>query len=161
METSKDVSVPEKILVDFKVHKEEWSIFQLADDTTLKSKLVLINIFGRRSGKGFEGTLQIQNVLGVFSPEELRGKPSKPYTKEELANSIVKDDVDIAKVIQQPWNEYELDDGTLVKIKNVPVHIARTSRFDREGMPIYFVDSTTIVKGKRTRKSKPKERKKK
>lgn len=161
MTTSKDVSVPEKIWVDFKVNKEDWSIFQLADGSTLKSKLVLINIFGRRMGKGFEGDLQIQNVLGIFSPEELRRKPSESYTQEELARSIVEDDVDVAKVVRQPWNEYELDSGTVFKIKVVPTHIARTSKYDKQGMPVYLVNSTVIVKGKKTKKSKVRKKRKK
>ena len=157
----KDVTIPEKILVGFKVKNEDWSIFQLADGTTLKAKFVLINILAKRSGKGFEGALQSQNVLGVFAPTELRGKPSEPYTKEELAKSIVKDDVDVAKVLRQPWNEYELDNGLLLKIKILPVHIARTSEYDKEGMPIYFVEISAVVKGKRIKKSKPKKKSKK
>lgn len=155
-----DVTIPEKILVGFKVNNENWSVFQLVDGTTLKVKFVLINVLVKRSGKGFEGSLQSQNVLGVYAPEDLRGKPSEPYTKEELGKSIVKDDVDVRKVIHQPWNEYELDDGLLLKIKIVPFHIARTNKYDTEGMPIYLVQTTAIVKGKRTTKSKQKKKKK-
>ena len=152
MEISKDVSVPEKILIGFKVRNEDWSIFQLADDTTLKVKFVLVNVLEKRGGKGFEGALQSQIVLGAFAPEDLRGTPSELYTREELAKSIVKDDVDIKSVVQQPWNEYELDNGSLIKVKVVPVHIARTTKYDSEGMPIYLVDTTAIVKGKMLKK---------
>jgi len=152
MEISKDVSVPEKILIDFKVKNEDWNIFQLADDTTLKVKFVLINVLEKRSGKGFEGALQSQIVLGVFAPEDLRGTPSEPYTKEELAKSIAKDDVDVKRVIQQPWNEYELGNGTLIKVKVIPVHVARTTKHDSEGMPVYLLDATAIVKGKTLKK---------
>ena len=159
MTESKDMSVPEKRLIDFKIKNEDWSIFQLADGTLLKSKLVLINFLEKRSGKGFEGIMQLQNVLGVFSPEELRGKPSESYTQEELAKSIVNDDVDIAKVINQPWNEYELDNGISFKVKNIPVNIAKTDKYDKEGMPIYLVNATALAKGKRVRKSKPKKKK--
>lgn len=155
METQKDISIPEKILIEFKIRNEDWSIFQLEDDTLLKVKLVLINVLGKRSGKGFEGKLQSQVVLGVFTPEDLRGTPSEPYTKEELVKSIVREDVDVAKVIHQPWNEYELDNGLLIKIKTIPVHIARTNKYDPEGMPIYLVDTTSIIKGKTLEKSKP------
>lgn len=150
----KDVTIPEKILIGFKVKDEDWSVFQLADGATLKVKFVLINVLAKRSGKGFDGSLQSQNVLGVYAPEDLRGKPSEPYTKEELAKSIVKDDVDVKKVIHQPWNEYELDDGLLLKVMVVPVHIARTGKYDKEGMPIYLVETTAIVKGKRTKMRK-------
>lgn len=161
MTESKEISVPEKILIDFKIKNEDWSIFQLADGTLLKSKLVLINVLEKRSGKGFEGIMQLQNVLGVFSPEELRGKPSESYTQEELAKSIVNDDVDIEKVISQPWNEYELDNGMVFKVKNIPVNIARTDKYDKEGMPIYFINTSALAKGKRVKKSKPKNKKKK
>jgi len=155
---SKDISVPEKRLIDFRIKNEDWSIFQLVDGTLLKSKLVLINVLEKRSGKGFEGIMQLQNVLGVFSPEELRGKPSEPYTHEELAKSIVNDDIDIEKVITQPWNEYELDNGMVFKVKNILVNVAKTDKYDKEGMPIYLVNCSAFAKGKKAKKSKPKKK---
>lgn len=154
MATLENISIPEKILVDFKVKNEDWSIFQLEDGSILKAKFVLINVLAKRSGKGFEGSLQTQNVLGVFAPQDLRGKPSEPYTKEELTKSVVQDDVDVTRVISQPWNEYELDNGLLLKIKIIPVHIARTSKYEKEGMPVYLVDTSALVKGKMLKKSK-------
>ena len=161
MTTSKEVSVPETILISFEVKNEDWNVFQLEDDSILRAKFVLINILGKRSGKGFDGSLQSQNVLGVYAPEDLRRKPSEPYTKEELAKSIVKDDVDVAKVIRQPWNEYELDTGLSLKVKIVPISIARTNKYDGEGMPIYLVNLSAIIKGKMPKKSKTKKKKKK
>jgi hypothetical protein len=151
---SEDISVPEKILINFKVKREDWNSFQLEDGSILKAKFVLINVLGKSSGKGFEGSLQSQNVLGVFAPADLRGKPSEPYTKEELVKSVVDDDVDVKSVISQPWNEYELDTGLLLKIKSMPLHIARTNKYDREGMPVYLVDTTAVVKGKMLKKPK-------
>jgi len=147
MTESKDLSVPEKRLIGFKIKNEDWSIFQLID-----------NVLEKRSGKGFEGIMQLQNVLGVFSPEELRGKPSEPYTHEELAKSIVNDDIDIEKVITQPWNEYELDNGMVFKVKNILVNVAKTDKYDKEGMPIYLVNCSAFAKGKKAKKSKPKKK---
>jgi len=154
----KDIKIPEKILVEFRIKAEDWSIFELEDASILKAKNVLINILGKRAGKGFNASLQSQLVLGVYAPEELRGKPSEPYTKEELVKSVVRDDVDIRKVLEQPWNEYELDNGLLLKIKTIPIHISRTNKYDKEGMPIYLVETTAIVKGK-MKKAKPKRKK--
>jgi hypothetical protein len=155
-----NISLPEKLLADFKIRNEDWNIFQLSDGSTLKIKYVLINVFEKRSGEGFDASLQSQNVMGVFSPDHLRGKPSESYTKEELANSIAQDDVDVEKVIQQPWNEYEINNDFLLKVKTMPVHISRTAKYDREGIPIYLVQSTALLKTKSLKKTEVPKKKK-
>jgi hypothetical protein len=154
MKKSEDISVPEKMLADFKAINEDWNMFELEDGTILKIKLVIVNVFKERSGEGFKAVMQAQNVLGTFSPDYLRGEPSKRYTREELAKSIDKNDIDVIKVIQQPWNEYNVDDTFSIKTKVIPVQIARTSKYDNEGMPVYLVETTAIVKGKPLKKSK-------
>ena len=56
-----------------------------------------------------------------------------------------------AQAEQQPdafdyWNQYLLDDGTLLKIKLVATKILRLdNEFDQEGNPLYFVQSTNVL----------------
>jgi hypothetical protein len=44
------------------------------------------------------------------------------------------------------WNEYLLDDGTVVRMKAVVTEVLRIDgRYDREGNPVYAVNSTNIT----------------
>ncbi len=44
------------------------------------------------------------------------------------------------------WNEYLLDDGTLVRIKLVATEILRVDgHYDAEGNPLYILNSTNVM----------------
>ena len=47
---------------------------------------------------------------------------------------------------QENWNQYILDDGSVVKSKTVVTEIYRIEDFfDPEGNPVYYVKSTNIL----------------
>jgi hypothetical protein len=44
------------------------------------------------------------------------------------------------------WNEYLLDDGTVIRIKLVATEVLKVvGQFDAEGNPAYFVKSTNVT----------------
>ncbi len=44
------------------------------------------------------------------------------------------------------WNEYLVDDGTVIRMKTVATEISRIDQeFDQEGNPVYLVKSTNVV----------------
>jgi hypothetical protein len=44
------------------------------------------------------------------------------------------------------WNEYLLDDGTVVRMKAVVTEIARVEgQYDTEGNPAYIINSTNVT----------------
>lgn len=44
------------------------------------------------------------------------------------------------------WNEYFLEDGSVIKIKLVMAKVLRVeNEYDREGNPIYITQSTNVV----------------
>ncbi len=44
------------------------------------------------------------------------------------------------------WNEYLLDDGTVVRIKLVLTSVVRVDgMYDAEGEPVYFANSTNVM----------------
>lgn len=44
------------------------------------------------------------------------------------------------------WNEYLLDDGTVVRIKLVVTSVVRVDgQFDNDGDPLYMVNSTNVM----------------
>ena len=149
---------PDFVFVDFEVVREGWNRYRLEDGTILKTKFVLISVTmeknykkimeraktekGLKMGFGFKS----QNVIGVEAHMRLRGESdTKTYTIGELRSSIVKEDLDF-EVQTEIWNVYKLKNGITIKVRNSPINVSRTSKFDNRGLPIYLVDWTADVK---------------
>ena len=47
--------------------------------------------------------------------------------------------------LQERWNEYRCEDGSLVKIRLVVSKIVKLDRLDPFGQPIYQIVSTNVV----------------
>jgi len=66
--------------VDFENEKEHWNVYKLADGSTLKVKLILVNVVRSRDqydslGNPIYGVTS-QNIIKVLNvPEKLRRKP--------------------------------------------------------------------------------------
>lgn len=53
------------------------------------------------------------------------------------------------ETMQEDWNEYKLDDGTVLRFKTVVSSIIRTENYDpMTGDPVYHVRSTNILRVK-------------
>jgi len=53
------------------------------------------------------------------------------------------------ETMQEDWNEYKLEDGTVLKFKTVVSSIIRTENYDpMSGDPVYHVRSTNILRVK-------------
>jgi hypothetical protein len=141
------------VYVDFGVLKENWNRYKLEDESMLKTKLVLINVMleknygdimeraktekGLKIGMAF----QSQIVVGVQVPPDLRGEPdANVHSIDELRSSIVEEDLDF-EALAETSNVYKLPNGIIIKFRNRPVTVSRTSKFDRHGLPMYLVDS--------------------
>jgi hypothetical protein len=164
MEGRVKIETPKKSLLDlkpieFEVEKEVWNRYRLEDDAILKTKFVLINVFaekdfeekvekiekGEKNVKvGFE--FQSSNVVGVTVPLNLLGEPSnQQYPLQELEASVIKDEMDF-ETITESWNIYKLEGGIILKVRNSPIRVRRTNKFDSRGIPIYLVDFVADVK---------------
>jgi hypothetical protein len=50
------------------------------------------------------------------------------------------------KTIKEDWNEYDLADGTRVKVKSVASNMVRLiDEYDNDGNPIYLVKSSNVL----------------
>lgn len=48
--------------------------------------------------------------------------------------------------VREEWNEYDLEDGTTIKMKAVVSDIVRVDgHYDQEGNPVYLVKSSNVV----------------
>lgn len=66
--------------VDFENSKEEWNVYKLADGSTLKVKLVLVNVVRSRDNYDSLGNpiygITSQNIVKVLNaPKRLKQKP--------------------------------------------------------------------------------------
>jgi len=65
---------------------------------------------------------------------QVPGQPPKDGFSVEITQS------------KEPWTEYELDDGTTIKIKQVASEIWRLeNEFDNDGNPVYVIKSSGVM----------------
>lgn len=46
---------------------------------------------------------------------------------------------------REEWNEYEVSDGSIIRMKLVVTNIIRTGEFDVDGNPVYVVKSSNVL----------------
>jgi hypothetical protein len=72
-----------------------------------------------------------------------RGAPvGMRITQKDLAEA---EDLDFSEE-KEYWNEYRLNDGTLLKVKLVLEGVKRLNKHLPDGMPVYLVRSRNIVR---------------
>lgn len=49
------------------------------------------------------------------------------------------------KELKENWNEYKLEDGTVIRMKSVVTRIVKTKEYNKENEPIYYVNSRNIL----------------
>lgn len=136
--------------LDFEILREPWNKYSLKDGTNLKSRFILLKIKKRlapatvtekKTEYGFEG----QNLTVAYNvPSELKGPSSNAqYSPQQLSESK-KDDISY-DTLGEEWNEYVLEDGTTLRIKNTVVSVSRTDKADKNGDPVYFVTNSQIL----------------
>lgn len=142
---------------EFDALKEDWSIYQLEDGTTLKFKVVLTRVIRELDDKGNPiYTFLMKNVFVVLPPPSLKGTLSKTkYSMEELEGSIVAEDIKF-ETKKEDWNTYKLKNGVIIELKPILTMISRTDKFDERGDPIYVMQSHVVPRGKISKEVKDK-----
>lgn len=70
---------------------------------------------------------------------------SNKKVKVPLAGKMVDGEEIEFEDLGEKWNEYEVKDGTKIKIKLVTTRIVRTEEYNQEDEPIYIVNSQNIL----------------
>ncbi len=146
-------------VLDFKVVREQWDIYELGDETKLKNRVILTGV-KKSKGLGKDGKAQktnynnnqsneyefdFQSVQSFIFSEKSKGeKHNKLYQKEELEASYTKEMP--YSVVSEKWNEYVLSDNTRVKLKSTINDIKKSSIFLHNGDPIYNVKIRVLSK---------------
>jgi hypothetical protein len=69
-----------------------------------------------------------------------KGKIKIPF-KNEMVDGV---EVSFKTKIEE-WNEYELEDGEILRFKSVVTSIARTEAYNDYGQPVYAVKSENVA----------------
>lgn len=81
-------------------------------------------------------------ISKVATPKPPRTSKVPVGDKQELKDAVLIDAVES----KEPWSEYELSDGSGIKMKSMLVEIWRVKdEYDSEGNPQYVVKANTIL----------------
>ena len=138
------------IVLDFKVVKEFWDVYDLNDGTKLKNRVILtgvkklnsnsINIGNNgKNNKNNEYEFDFQSIQSFIFSEKSKGNPHTNFYKKEELDTSYKIEVPHS-VISEKWNEYAVkDDGTRIKLKSTVTDVKKSNIFLQNGDPIYNV----------------------
>lgn len=140
---------PPKDAVDlsFEPIREAWSIYRTKDGVLVKVRLIPLHF--KLAGMKEDGSAMLAlggNLLfAITAPKTLKGTPTtQVMTNEQIVAAIIERDVAFDTVTED-WNEYRVE-GIKVGVKVIATVIAKTSLFDANGDPIYYVTHQTIVR---------------
>lgn len=140
---------PPKDAVDlsFEPIHEGWSIYRTKDDVLIKVRLVVLHF--KLAGIKEDGSALLAlggNLLfAITAPKSLKGAPTtQVMTNEQIVAAIIERDVAF-DTVKEDWNEYSVE-GIKVGVKVVVTIIAKTSLFDANGDPIYYVTHQSVVR---------------
>jgi hypothetical protein len=140
-------------VLDFKVIKEFWDAYQLADGTKLKNRVILTGVKKLNRNKKNNNSLyninsnnyaneyefDFQSIQSFIFSEKSKGNPHiKQYTKQEIESSY---NIETPfNTISEKWNEYAInDDDTKLKLKSTVTQIQKSEIVLQNGDPIYNV----------------------
>jgi len=127
--------------IKFTETNEEWNYYKLDDGTTLKLKVVLIQVIdeGNDSQENPVYGLQSTHVIGVSPSADLINNESIPPIE------------DIGFIVEhEKWNEYKLENGSTLLLKPVLAQINRTGNLDKRGIPSYNIQTQPVIKVKKS-----------
>ena len=126
-------------LIDFEILKEPWNKYQLSDNSVLKTRTILKSIRRITQKNETQYQMDAQSLTVVHADPALRKSPNpNQISNDEILKNIEVEDMRYNSLAQES-NEYQLDDGTKIKIHNNISSISRSSLKDQYGDPIYSV----------------------
>jgi hypothetical protein len=147
-----------RTFTDFKVVSESWDLYKIDDGSVLRARPLLSGVMLDGIIEDIETQLKEQKepklgmtfrakqMFEVEPPVELRGNPDrKKYSNQELRECISSPDMNF-ETTKQSWNIYELKNGLKIKLRLSVTAIAKTSKFDERGLPIYLIDFNMEIK---------------
>ena len=138
------------LVLDFKVIKEFWDVYDLNDGTKLKNRVILtgvkkLNISStnidndNKNNKNNEYEFDFQSIQSFIFSEKSKGNPHTNFYKKQELDTSYKIEIPHS-AISEKWNEYIVnDDGTKLKLKSTVTDVKKSNIFLQNGDPIYNV----------------------
>lgn len=142
-----DVDMEKEELISLKTINEKWHIYELEDNTIIKTKFVLMNIvaYGEENElKKRLANFASTNLVVVYSPKEIRGPKDKAWTAQELEEHITGNNLKFRQIEDGGMNTYETE-KSIIQVEHRVAQIDNTSKYDKNGMPAYIVRSKTSI----------------
>ena len=131
--------------IEFEIIKEPWNKYQLSDNSVLKTRTILKKVERVTKGNKISFIIDAQTLTVIYADSSLKGEINKnPISMEQIKNSIEKPDMSYS-TLSQEFNEYQLDDGTKIKIFTNVVQVSRTTLKDVKGDPVYNIVSNNNI----------------
>lgn len=131
--------------IDFEVLKERWGKYSLDDGSTLKIRFIVTSIMSIQENGKTKYNASIQNIQTIYPAEHLIGTPQTAvFSNDIITKNIEKDDVGF-DVLDNPANEYILDNGTKLKIFPQVIKATRSSLRNKKGEPIYMISTNMTL----------------
>lgn len=131
--------------IDFDIVKEPWNQYEIQDGSILKIRTVLMKVERALEDKQFKFNMDTQNLTVIHAGSGLKGNPNpKPVSNSEIEKTIEKPNMRY-NTIAQEFNEYALDDGTMIKIYTNVTNISRSALKNSSGDPVYLIMSSNQV----------------
>jgi len=137
--------------LEYRIVREQWNIYTVDDGVVIRARTFLVKLL---KGEGPDGKPVYNPTSGVVvdvraPPRKKRSPPpEKPPLPEEV-EAAKKTEVSIGSAPDEPWNEYQFDDGSKtynLRIRLVVSGIQRVEGlFDAFGDPIYQVSHSTVI----------------
>jgi len=136
------------IELPFDTVHEGWSIYKTKDGAVIKMKLILLKLLLTDVDESGNPLFAAGSnlIFAVTVPHEMKGAPNdQPVTQKQIQDSLVESDIPF-ETVKEEWNTYNAE-GAVVNVKPIATVISRSSLFDGNGDPIYYIQYQPIVKG--------------
>lgn len=150
-------------LVDFDVIREDWHVYELEDNSIIRTKNVLMTVIDEGPADEKEAGAPGLRKIGfgvkllnvVHSPKHLRGRKGKVWSTSELEKSIVKHNLKFRQIKDGGKAKYETKKMEIIVLTRVN-QVDKTSKFDQNRNPAYIVriESQILMAEKPEKKQK-------
>jgi len=136
--------------IEFDVIKENWTKYQLRDDTVLRVRIAVLKVVEEGIGEvGFPNfRVATHNLLSALVPDKLKGPPS---SDQKLTPTDIQEGTELTfdRMGTVQWQEYSLSTGWILMIKPEVAKVIRTKKYNNEREPIYWANIQAIMNVKK------------
>lgn len=144
-----DLESFEEELIPFVTKNEDWQVYELEDDTIIRTKFVLMTIiaYGEPNEKGLRlSRFGSQTLTVIYSPKDIRGPPDKTWTAEELEPFIIEKNLKFRQIHDAGIYQYKTEKSQF-EVDYRIFQVDKTDKYDILGNPAYIVRTKGTMAG--------------